>query len=216
MSCSRQGLTLIEVLVVLVLITLLVLVFAPRVQHNKSAMHLASMRDQGVGIYKALFALNDAGEYAESSLFPTSNNAYATSTEYFKHLINEGVFGEDMDFSLFAAPGQRKARTMDPADFNSHNNGWNVVLDITDASSMTPFLFSRNFLHADTHLPKRSHDSLAGKLGEPDEPPGKLRFNTQAMVVINKIGAGQILKKADLKLAKNFNNTDGENAFLKP
>jgi len=214
MKTLKKGFTLVELLVVIAIIAILAATLLPVVAKAIEDAQMASMRDQGVGIYKALFAAETAGVFDEVSAFPTTASNYTSSTQFFEALITEKIL--DSDFSIFAGPGQKKERSADTTLFKGENNGWNIVLDVADASSMIPFLFSRNFLHADTTIPKQSTTSLEDKLGEPAANTGKLKFNTKAVIVVNKIGSGQILKKDNLKQAKNFNSTEDENTFLKP
>jgi len=215
MSIPRRKLSLFEVLVIFILIVLLLLLIQP-VREKRREWQIASMRDQGVNLYKAIYSYGILPYFNEREFdfhHPASTN-FTNSTEYFRRLVTENIL--DTEFGVFGGFGQKRTHTKIASHFTSENNAWNVVLDLANSDSQTPLLFTRNFLHADTRLPTQSEASIADKLGEPENTPGKLSFNADAVVVINKIGSGQVLKHSDLKAAKNFNPTDSDNLFLKP
>lgn len=214
----KKGFTLVELLVVIAIIAILAATLLPVVSSAITEAKMASMRDQGVGLYKAIFASETSSVFDDVEAFPSSGNASnTTSTIYFTNLIKDKIL--DSDFSIFAGPGQRKAKTTDDTEFEAKNCGWSVVLDTADSSSMVPLFYSRNLILAGDTLPPAANDtdlSADGVLGEDPSVEGKLKFNKIGAIVINKIGAGNILKAKDLSSSRNFNPTEEENDVLTP
>lgn len=218
MKTIKKGFTLVELLVVIAIIAILAATLLPVVTAAIDQAKMASMRDQGVGLYKAIFASMTSSVFDDVEAFPSSGNpSNTTSTIYFENLVLDKIL--DTDFSIFAGPGQKRARSTDPADFDAENCGWSVVLDTADSSTMVPLFYSRNLVLSGDVLPAASTDtdlSVDGVLGEDAATQGKLKFNKLGVIVINKIGAGNILKDKDLGTSRNFNPTEEVNAILNP
>lgn len=216
-AVPRAAFTLVECLVVLVILVILVAVLLPTITPGHPSSPASDQMQQGVQLYKAIFAnvLDDPD--AGASQFLSSTNGYATSTQYFVHLVTNGTV--KADFSFFSGPGLEKVRTSDPAQFKSDRNAWSVVLDVKDEIASYPFLTSRNLLPAATAVPPRTAVLTRDLLGETGKGR-KLEFNTSGAAVITKAGTGFVLKKqhctAIAGSMERLNPTDASHPILRP
>jgi hypothetical protein len=212
----RAAFTLVECLVVLVILFVLVAVLLPSFDVGHSSPGGGQMQ-QGVQLYKAIFASVLEDPDSGASQFPTSTDGFATSTHYFIQLVTNGTV--KTDFSFFSGPGLEKFRTSDPAQFKSDGNAWSVVLDVKEGIASYPFLLSRNLLPAATSLPPRTAALTLDMLGEKGKGR-KLEFNTSAAAIITKAGTGFVLKKKDITAfagrMESLNPTDVSHPILRP
>lgn len=81
----------------------------------------------------------------ERESFPHSGD-FATSTDFFLHLVTQGVISCNINYCLFALSGVKSCNSTNAADFRSENNAWCVTLDCHPQEGIPdePFLFSRN------------------------------------------------------------------------
>lgn len=192
---EKKGFSLGEFIILLVIITALISSVLDVVGPCRLGAPLASMRDRGVGFYKALYAASTAEEFGRLRDGLQMTNQFSTSTEYFKFLVEEGVL--DTDYSIFAGPGQEKAQTTDPEKFNAENNGWSIVL-CDNGDAHLPLFVSRNLFPEWNTFTLDNLPSNAAVLGEGKKTPGRLKFNQEGGIVITRIGAGNIYKIKDL------------------
>jgi prepilin-type N-terminal cleavage/methylation domain-containing protein len=148
----RDGLTLVEVLVVLVLLALLAAFLLPTLPHSHGDRpHALRTAANGAGIYKQIFAQASLPSDAMDFFADSDSPYYGTSTEYFRWLMRprnvenpeEGAGVLAQDFSPFVIGDIRP-----PADlesFSAVHNPWSVVADTdVDTAPGTPFLISRH------------------------------------------------------------------------
>ncbi|MFO1491451.1 MAG: prepilin-type N-terminal cleavage/methylation domain-containing protein [Kiritimatiellia bacterium] len=196
----RAGFTLVELVVVIVVLFLLLISIAPiRPAGALQAAKANSLLQQGSQMVKALLA-RDIQEDLGGSLYPGATNAitFATSTDYFKYVIEQKVIPEH-DFSLFGGAGASLAKTLDASRFNATNNAWSVVADTTTTKNdRTPFLISRNLVLPGNRLP----DGTLGLKGEnlaallKSTPDRLLSFSRQYLVVITRSASGNAVHAA--------------------
>jgi type II secretory pathway pseudopilin PulG len=215
-AAPRAAFTLVECLVVLAILFVLMAVLLPSFDVGHSSPRADQMQ-QGVHVYKAIFASVLADPDSGASQFPTSTDGFATSTHYFIQLVTNGTV--KADFSFFSGPGLEKYRTSDPAQFKSDGNAWSVVLDVKEGIASYPFLISRNLLPGATTLPPRTAALHPDMLGETGNGP-QLEFNTSGAVLITKAGTGFVLKKKDCTATegsmKQLNPTDASHPIIRP
>ncbi len=192
----RNGLTLIELLVMVAIIGILAVLLFPAVQgaiDKEKALRLGS---KGRDIYLSLFdenilkvALKEASIYPSSD--PGSSNYYATSTAFIKDSFDKGYF-KNVDFSLFAASGGAVLASTNSSEFQAIHNAWCITADIGDRTpSSTPFLFTRNI--------KVEGNNLSGV---PTLNPDEMPFGDKLAVVVTKGGEVRII--TGKKFNQNF------------
>lgn len=212
---GRTAFTLVECLVVVVIFFILVAVMLPSVVDALPETRVNGLMQQGIQIYKATYGCN-LGGYVDG-YFPTSDREFASSTQYFVHLVTNRHL--QADFAFFTGPGLDGLRHINPAQFKPGDNAWSVVLDVDDQPSDFPLLISRNLLPAATSVPPQSAALTPAMLGETGKGR-KLDFNTQGGVVITKAGTGFITKKADFTglpgSMKRLNPSDVSKPLLRP
>lgn len=139
---TKQGLTLIEVLLCVALLLLLAAFLIPAVTgpppghgHGRTRM-LA----KGRAIFQSVFAASLEDPSVSPDVFWPSDDL--SSTAYFRRQMQNGALSED--FSLFSAPGVPAATRL--AAFSAENNAWSVVSGshMKQSAAQDPFLISRN------------------------------------------------------------------------
>ena len=138
--------------------------------------------------------------------FPRSGD-HATSTEFFLHLVEQGVICCNVNYSLFALPGVPACDSTNAADFRPENNAWCVVLDAQPQEGIpdVPFLFSRNL--DIQRLDQASPDALR------DIPP----YGRKGVLVLYPGYYGSRVEFIPpARIATDFNPTGAINPVLRP
>lgn len=165
-------------------------IFVPAFVKARSSAEMTSTCANGMNVYKAAFAgqMNLPVGVSPQPAFPEVGQ-FATSTEYFIHLVESGILCVTYDF--FAASGIPPAKSSDPKDFTSANNAWRVVAGLDRAPDGTPFLFTRNY--DPPSLPTGDEPILLT-----DDPP----FGKDGLVAIMKGGNAVVLKRDRLRASQ--------------
>lgn len=194
---TKQGLTLIEVLVCIALLLVAAALFIPIVSgprlgdgHTRTRM-LAN----GRGIFQSLFAASLEDLSVSQDMFWPSDDL--SSTAYFRRQMEIGALSED--FSLFSAPGVPAAFSQ--ASFSAENNAWSVVKGVSmkESHAQDPFLISRN-LNETALIDWAGDESLSlenigyrGARSEYTTP-----FGDEFLVVVRMGGGGEVLHSNSL------------------
>ena len=222
----RSGFTLVE-LVVVVLVTLVILyrVLAPRITCKPQGGVQYSLLQQGSQLAKSLLATQlttpDRADIYPMPPGKNSTNHFASSTEYFRHLIRDEVI-TGYDFSQFGGAGVRPVKTSEPDQFTPEHNAWSVVEDAPSvAHDQTPFLISRNLVLPEGRLPDGTLEEGGADLYNliQNTPDQLLRFSKTHLVVVTKSCSGNAVYKAkDLGpgFARKLNPTANRLPVLRP
>ena len=131
---NRSGITLVEVIVVIVVCTLTlfgIFNLIPRIMEQKIKQRTLQT---GVGCYKAIFASYSDPDFdirndPVSTLNINFGASWASSTDYMRFLIEKGWI--ESDYSVFGIPRYAPPiSTTKSNEFTSANNGWNVSTDL--------------------------------------------------------------------------------------
>ena len=214
----NRAFTLVELLVVIAIIAILAALLFPAIQGALTKGKQIQTMSNGVNIYKSVFgAAVDAEVTGDTPPWPkygsrdTSIPQFDFSTEYFAWLVTNDILRTDCAY--FAAPGLTPSGasassnivTEPGGSFTSNNNAWVVLADLNDATlDSTPFIFTRNL------------DGIQGGLAlndnsiQPYRLTNAVPYGTKGLVVINKGGAGLVLKDKQLRAKLNRNDSDNE------
>jgi hypothetical protein len=141
------------------------------------------------------WTLMDAVRYPKS----TGTNAFSGSTEFFRMLIDNDVFGKA---DALAGPGLTAFDVNSDKQFSAENNNWCVTTDLSFHSPPdTPYLFTRNLLI--TNLAQKPSQYLARRL-----------FRMDRVVVVTHGGQAKILSRQQLDF--EFNPLLATNKVLRP
>ena len=116
---------------------------------------------------------------------------YASSTQFFHHLIQDGVLQHD--YSIFGGMGARPVKTKEARRFAPGNNAWNVVVDAPTAKNeQIPLFISRNLLLPDNRLPDWTLDEKGENLQALIENTSDrlLEFSESYLVIIARSASG--------------------------
>lgn len=197
-SPRRAGFTLKELLAVVVVLGLLVAVLFPSITAALNDRVSNSLLQQGSELAKELVTRRLAGVPVEEVYPMTSQNGgrteYASSTDYFHHLIQAGIL-KDRDYSLFGGMGPPPVGTTDPARFTARNNSWNIVVDAPTAKlEETPLLFSRNLVLPDNRLPVGDDVNLQSLIESTSDRC--LSFSQAYLIVVTISASGNSIRLA--------------------
>lgn len=141
-SDTKQGLTLIEVLLCVALLLLLAAFLIPSITGPPPGKGHARTRmlANGRAIFQSLFSASLEDFSLSPDVFWPAGDL--SSTDYFRRQMEIGALSED--FRLFSAPGVPTATSL--ASFSAENNAWSVVTEVhfKESHSQDPFLISRN------------------------------------------------------------------------
>ena len=148
---------------------------------------------------------------SSTGAFPSPAGTYATSSEYFIDLIDDGVLPED--YAIFSLPGMESASTS--SDIDGDTDPWTVVDGASNAApSGMPFVISANV--DEDALTDGSDASVATptEVTLTDPADGGLQLE-DAIIFVNIGGASGSLTGREVNW-ENLNPTTRENDLLAP
>ena len=154
-TARRQGLTLVELLVLVGAVVLLALAFFPSRGHPIDAAYATALKNKGRGIWIAVVSANsERGSDETNSFWPKELgfDKLRTSTEYFRSLMcdtngcpttncNQQV-AWDLNPGMLSGAGVPCAQST--TQFSRTNNVWSVVCVDEETPSGSLFLITRN------------------------------------------------------------------------
>jgi len=218
-----RAFTLVELLVVIAIIAILAALLFPAIQGALTKGKQIQTMSNGVNIYKSVFgAAVDAEVTGDTPPWPkyantldTSIPEFSSSTEYFAWLVTNDILKTDCAY--FSAPGltpsgasaNSNITTDVGGNFTSNNNAWVVLADLNDATlDSTPFVFTKNLDGIQNDL-ELNDNSI-----KPYQLTNAVPYGTKGLVVINKGGAGLVLKSR--QLPAKLNRNDADNVMIIP
>jgi hypothetical protein len=218
MRGKKAGMTLLEVLVVVIGLLVFVALCSPRLPTGASdSAKRTRMLSNGRGIYQSILAaqLEDSGSDRQE-LWPIGENTLPekTSTAYFHRLMHQELIHQD--YSLYAAPGVSIARSLD--EFTAQHNAWSVVTGVKfeREAKADPFLISRNLNESalvdwaedeGRDLANIGHRGVQSEFLTP--------FDDHCLVVIRIGGGGEVIPKNHFYW-RNLNPSSLKNPILNP
>jgi len=195
-SNRKKAFTLIELLVVIAIIALLAAILAPAVTKALLRGQVTQTMSNGRNLFVLLFSKdldNPLGlQTSGTAAWPTEDDAWANSTDYFATLVTNAAF--NLSYNFFAATGVRAATT--EAEFKDAElrNVWCIVQGVGGSfKASSPVLFTQNITLTGEDITQ--FDSL----NENARP-----YGTRAAVVVG-YGGSAISLDADTALGTNFN-----------
>ncbi|MCC5847101.1 MAG: hypothetical protein JJU29_03325 [Verrucomicrobia bacterium] len=176
------------------------------------------MLSNGRAIHQAILSYNLTPVAYPSSLdpWPLKESEYyeANSTAYFQWLMSSEVEWLPEDFGLFSGADVPQANSLE--NFQSENNAWSVVSDVSiDSASQTPFLVTRNLNESRLVDWQDSGQNRFENLGS-GKPGGYVTpYDREYVIVINIGGGGHVLSKRNLNW-ENLNPASIDNVIMEP
>ncbi|MDA0321607.1 MAG: prepilin-type N-terminal cleavage/methylation domain-containing protein [Verrucomicrobia bacterium] len=218
-----KAFTLVELLVVIAIIAILAALLFPAIQGALTKGKQIQTMSNGVNIYKSVFgAAIDAEVTGDTPPWPKyattldpSIPAFSSSTEYMAWLVTNDILKTDCAY--FSAPGltpsgasaNSNINTSAGGNFTSNNNAWVVLADLNDSTlDSTPFVFTRNLDGIQNNL------ALNDNSIKPYQLTNAVPYGTKGLVVVNKGGAGFVLKSR--QLPAKLNQNDADNVMIIP
>jgi len=154
-ATQRKGLTLIEVLAIVVVVFILVTASFPVISAAIASPKDTSIKNRGRGIWTDVLSANAEREpLGKTSVWPRVHgfDRLKTSTEYFCFLMSDanGCLTTNMyqqiasDLSSHVLGGDGVPVALSPLQFTKTNNAWSVVCVGDDTPPESPFLITRN------------------------------------------------------------------------
>ena len=191
-ACLRaRGFSLFELLASTVAAGLLALVLLPVIVMALSGASMTAAGQRGKDIYMAI-AVAEQEVLKGSSVWPTGNSAFTSSTEYFRHLFDEEHFGtpeweppvQGFNYSLLAGCGVPECRNRKLA---ARNNMWTIANSAgAGMDESFPVLVTRNVAASSLASPSTVTNSQRALYADNtwDTP-----FGDQGLIFIRKSGA---------------------------
>jgi competence protein ComGC len=153
-TAHRKGLTLVEVLAIVVVVFILVVALAPIIL-SPDTPKSSALKEKGRGIWVGVISANAEREpLGKTSVWPKVQgfDRSKTSTEYFRFLMSDanGCLTTNMyqqiasDLSSHVLGGSGVPVALSPLQFTKTNNAWSVVCVGDDTPPESPFLITRN------------------------------------------------------------------------
>lgn len=214
---KKDGFTLRELLVVLVVFGIGLLILATMVRREMFRARVTAVLSNGRMLYTALCPpeVDSAlALYRTPYSWPQSDptNAllrFRNSSALFDFLIQSNLL--DVSYNFFIAPGGDVKAAQDSKEFldGTLRNTWCITLDVNDGmKSGAPVLFSQNF-----RFSSRSSDATIDRMTGLESLARP--YGGRCGVEIVRGGAGFMLD-ATTAVATNFNPTQATNGFLWP
>ena len=186
------GFTLKELLAVIVGLCLLLALLFPYIAGCIRDATILPLLNQGSALSKELLAKKLAG-IPEEQVYPMTPRSggggkqYASSTDYFHHLIQDEILS--CDYSFFGGMGALPVKTIEAKRFTSANNAWSVVVDApTTKNEQAPLFISRNLVLPDNRLPIGEDVNLQSLIENSADQ--KLAFSNDRLMVVTISGSG--------------------------
>lgn len=210
----RDGLTLVELLVVLLFVAILVSLLVPRAAFVGPRTRCNLALNNGKQVWLALAAAEFEGATNSTALWPSSSlesagRRWKNSTEFMNHLVTNGIL--DATYGFFTSPGGDVSVAGSESEFldGELHNIWCVTLDVEeDTPEGCPVLFTQNFQFG-SRSPYAALTQMTG-INLRTRP-----HRLEAGVVIMRNGAGFSLNAVEAT-AINFNPAGATNRFLWP
>lgn len=197
---KRQGFTVLEAAIVLLILGLFALCVIPASRRAKEKRELRDTLSQATQLWCMIHAVNTeprgTGKQAVA-IWPT--NTFRSSTEYFVKCLASNRAPSDVVLPLLAAPGV-PAWTGAIERLQATNVAWSVVRwDGVLGSNDPPLLISRNLVSRDGGSSLMDLDTMSG---------GIRPFGDKAAIIVTTRG--------NLRLAEPFRTNENFQIFLNP
>ena len=194
----RSGFTMKDLLAVIVGLCVLLALLFPYIAGCIRDATILPLLHQGSALSKELLAKKLAG-IPEEQVYPMTTKSdgggkqYASSTDYFHHLIQDEILS--CDYSFFGGIGALPVKTIEAKRFTSANNAWSVVVDApTTKNEQAPLFISRNLVLPDNQLPVGDDVNLQSLIENSADQ--KLVFSKDRLVVVTISGSGSEVHKS--------------------
>lgn len=201
---AKNGLTLPELLVLLVCLLLAASIIVPAVTGSMSTPSYLRLAHDAGGIYTQIFAAATENTTNKINYWPSTQpdpqyESYSlTSTDYFRWLLTpydikypeKGAGVLQQDWSVFHADGLAEISFLD--DLTSVTNPCCVVANVSETtSSGTPFMISKNVNEARLQVWDRPQDPLENVGVRTYDLP----FGDEMLIVVRMGGGAEVLNR---------------------